>query len=86
MSDATKTTPSSRPRRGRNLLVATLGLAALGEPLGRRKLLAATIGLAAVSMIGAGCSSGNLVSPDAGGALRDPPQDSGQNDDGGTSR
>jgi hypothetical protein len=53
---------------------------------GRRKLLAATLGLAAVSMIGAGCSSGNLVSPDAGGALRDAPADSGQNDDGGTSR
>ena len=32
----------------------------------RRKLLAATVGLAFVSMVGAGCSSGNLVSPDAG--------------------
>jgi hypothetical protein len=33
-----------------------------------RKLLAATVGLAFVSMVGAGCSSGNLVSPprDAG--------------------
>lgn len=53
---------------------------------GRRKLLAATLGLAAVSMLGAGCTSGNLVSPDAGGAFRDAPEDSGQSDDGGTSR
>ena len=53
---------------------------------GRRKLLAATVGLAAVSMLGAGCTSGNLVSPDAGGAFRDAPEDSGQSDDGGTSR
>ncbi len=44
----------------------------------RRKLLAATVGLAFVSMVGAGCTSGNLVSPqrDAG-----PPRDAGPTPD-----
>ena len=32
----------------------------------RRKLLAATVGLAFVSMVGAGCSTGNPAPPDSG--------------------
>ena len=57
------------------------------EPLrARRKLLAATLGLAAVSVIGAGCSSGNLVSPDTGHTDAGQSADASANDDGGSSR
>ncbi|MBN8612504.1 MAG: hypothetical protein J0L92_18060 [Deltaproteobacteria bacterium] len=58
MSNDTKKDDEAATREARTLAVPPRHA--------RRKLLAATVGLAFVSMVGAGCGSGNLMSPDTG--------------------